>query len=125
MKITVRLLLGLFFIGLIACEPKIITNITYQETPLQSETEILVIGVELGYPDDYEEVGLIEIKDAGLSNNCRYDRVISMAKKYSIPVIRFPRENLNRTMIYNFGFLSRLCKLRHRTFALKRTIFLI
>lgn len=74
------LLLGLISISIVACSPKVSTNLTKTYPALDYQQEVIVIGISEEEPADATEIGIVKIGDSGFSSNCGWDVVIEKAK---------------------------------------------
>lgn len=75
-----RLILGLIIISIIACSPKVTTNLTKTYPALEAKQEVIVIGITEETPIFATEVGTVNIGTSGFSMNCGWDIVIEKAK---------------------------------------------
>ncbi|MFA6922995.1 MAG: hypothetical protein WC223_01965 [Bacteroidales bacterium] len=75
-----KLIFGLLIFSIIACSPKVTTNINKQYPALDYTKEVIVIGLSETAPPSAVEIGTIKIGDSGFSTNCGWDKVIEEAK---------------------------------------------
>lgn len=75
-----RLLFGLISISMIACSPKVTTNLTKTLPALDYKQEVTVVGMSEEAPTNATEIGIVKIGDTGFSTNCGWDVVIEKAK---------------------------------------------
>lgn len=65
----------------ISCSPKIRVSASKSLPSLDADIPIAILGVPVEVPADADIVGTIKIGDNGLSVNCSYDAVISLASE--------------------------------------------
>ncbi|MCC5931125.1 MAG: hypothetical protein JJU28_17895 [Cyclobacteriaceae bacterium] len=70
-------LLCLFILN--ACAPKISTQISSTQAPLQYDEEVVVLSADDHVPVDAEFIGKVKISDSGLTLNCGYEVVLEKA----------------------------------------------
>ncbi|MBC7913707.1 MAG: hypothetical protein H7Y07_06250 [Pyrinomonadaceae bacterium] len=72
--------LALITISIASCSPKIITKTDKTYPALGFDKEVVVIALSDNIPSNAIEIGVIKIKDNGLSLNCSWNAVIEKAK---------------------------------------------
>lgn len=65
----------------IACSPKIRTNVATTRPALAEDAEVVVLGVEKQTPASALDIGSIKIGDTGFSTNCSWETVVEKAKE--------------------------------------------
>lgn len=63
-----------------ACSPKAVVAIKTKESPLHANEPVVVFNEDELLETNARELGIIEIKDAGLSLNCDYKAALQLAK---------------------------------------------
>lgn len=68
------------YFGLSSCSPKLTSSILKSYPSLDYKENVVVLGLNQSQPSGSEEIGELEIKDAGFSTNCSFEAVIEKAK---------------------------------------------
>ncbi|MDD5570868.1 MAG: hypothetical protein PHD97_06890 [Bacteroidales bacterium] len=75
-----RLIFVLVIFSIIACSPKVTTNISKTYPALDYTKEVIVIGLSEAAPPSAIEIGTVKVGDSGFSANCGWEKVIEEAK---------------------------------------------
>ena len=65
---------------LLSCGPKVILQLYSSEKPLDFTEEVTLIDVGELPQGDFTEVGILSLKDNGLTTKCSYGEIINRAK---------------------------------------------
>ena len=71
----------IFIVILSSCSPKVITKLSTSYPVECAPHEVVVFNQEDSIPYQVTELGVVVVKDAGLSVNCGYDKVLYLAKQ--------------------------------------------
>lgn len=75
-----RIFVCLLMISIIACSPKVGTNLAKNYSPLINKEKVLVIGITEYIPLGAEVLGTVKISDSGFSTHCGWEIVLEKAK---------------------------------------------
>ncbi|RNI23671.1 hypothetical protein EFB08_19290 [Rufibacter latericius] len=70
----------LLLLCLVACAPKVSTQLAKNYTPLDYREEVRVFGLQDPVPQNAEILGTVKIGDTGFSTNCGWDAVLEKTK---------------------------------------------
>ena len=81
MKLISAFITLIFIAILSSCSPKVITKLSTSYPVTCTPAEVLVYNQYDSIPYQVTELGVVVVKDAGLSVNCGYDKVLYLAKE--------------------------------------------
>lgn len=74
-------LLAVLMMLILACAPKVRTNITQKYPSLDFDEEVMVLELLDPVPPKSELIGTVKIGDSGMSSKCNYTQVVEKAKE--------------------------------------------
>jgi hypothetical protein len=75
-----KIVMGIFLIIIVACSPKVTTDLIKSYPMLDYNEEVIMLGISDETPSSAIKIGIIRIGDTGFSTNCGWDVVKEIAK---------------------------------------------